>query len=133
MPWITISRYIIAAKHYSVKVRGTKGTTTSSKYFCSANLSLLLDTQPYCQYTAAGLQSIPPVPLGPCRRFSTVSICSRSQTQTGSSLFFVNFPQLFLDLCGQGVEKVLLHHQAGPLQLSALAKLHGQTLQTVSS
>lgn len=50
-----------------------------------------------------------------------------------SGRFFVNLPQLLLDLGGQGVEEVLLHHQARPLQLPALAQLHRQAFQAVSS
>lgn len=53
--------------------------------------------------------------------------------RSSSRLFFVRFPHLFLDLRGQRVEEVLLHHEAGPLQLPALAELHGQTLQPVAS
>lgn len=50
-----------------------------------------------------------------------------------SGRFFVNLPQLLLDLGGEGVEEVLLHHQARPLQLPALAQLHRQAFQAVSS
>lgn len=50
-----------------------------------------------------------------------------------SGRFFVNFPQLLLDFGGKGVEQVLLHDQARPLQLPALAQLHRQAFQAVSS
>lgn len=50
-----------------------------------------------------------------------------------SGRFFVDLPQLLLDLGGQGVEQVLLHDQARPLQLPALAQLHRQAFQAVSS
>lgn len=50
----------------------------------------------------------------------------------GSGWFLINFPELFLDLGGQRVKEVLLHHQARPLELPALAQLHRQTLQPVA-
>lgn len=49
-----------------------------------------------------------------------------------SGWFLINFPELFLDLGRQGVKEVLLHHQASPLELPALAQLHRQTLQPVA-
>lgn len=51
---------------------------------------------------------------------------------SSSGWFLINFPELLLDLGGQGVEEVLLHHQARPLELPALAQLHRQALQPVA-
>lgn len=57
----------------------------------------------------------------------------RGRGAAGSSgWFLINLPELFLDLGGQGVKEVLLHHQASPLELPALAQLHRQTLQPVA-
>lgn len=68
---------------------------------------------------------------------SGASACELTAARGGwearsSGWFLINFPELFLDLGGQGVKEVLLHHQARPLELSALAQLHRQTLQPVA-
>lgn len=48
-----------------------------------------------------------------------------------SGLFLVGPPQPLLDLQGQGIEEVLLHHQPAALQQGAIAQLHWQALQAV--
>lgn len=65
----------------------------------------------------------------PCVRAPASELAA---AEGSSGRFLINFPELFLDLGGQGVKEVLLHHQARPLELSTLAQLHRQTLQAVA-
>lgn len=69
-------------------------------------------------------------PRGPAAGRSGLAPCSAACLCSG--LLLVGPPEPFLDLGRQGVEQVLLHHQATALEQRALAQLHGQALQPVA-
>ena len=54
-------------------------------------------------------------------------------THECSGLLLVGPPEPLLHLGGQGVEQVLLHHQATALEQWAFAQLHRQALQSVAT
>ena len=58
---------------------------------------------------------------------------TRAPCHGSSGLLLVSPPEPLLHLRGQGVEQVLLHHQATALEQRALAQLHRQALQSVAT